>query len=220
LEVLESNIEFRRGGETGITSVQVLERDELLAAAQRGAWSLDLAEAAMRAEFGDDFAGFDTTDQTKLRHGLLLEHVDGLKTSVLAVGGSGERWNFACRLANRPDPIAFRYNPGPWGNRNLFRALSHAIQELFLHSKPPYPVERTLLATGVLETAMKSHDQGGAKLNTPHLEFAYDSQDFDKMRERGASWEILTENTPQPPRFEPGDIPTLLRMKAPQSPEP
>jgi hypothetical protein len=214
LEVLESNIELRRGGEQGIRSVQVLAGDELLAAAQRGEWSLELAEAAMRAEFDDAFTGFDTSDQTTLRHGLLLEHVDGLRTAVLAVGSSGVRWNFACRLADRPEPIAFRYNPGPWGNRNLFRALSHAIQELFIQGQSPYPVERTLLATGVLETAMMSHNQGGVKLDTPHLEFAYSAQDDTAMRERGASWEVLTQESPQPPRFEPGDIPTIERIKA------
>jgi hypothetical protein len=217
LEVLQSNIEFRRGGETGIKSVQVLEGDELLAAAKRGEWSLELAEAAMKAEMGDDFAGFNTSDQTKLRHGLLLEHVDGLRTAVLAVGNSGIRWNFACRLADRAEPIAFRYNPGPWGNRNLFRALSHAIQELFINRKAPYPVERTLLVTGVLDAAMNSHNEDGVKLDTPHLEFAYLAQDFTAMRERGASWDVITEDTPRPPKFEPGDIPTLERKKAQQS---
>jgi len=202
-----------RGGETGITSVQVLERDALLAAAERGEWSLELAEAAMRAEMGDDFAGFETSDQTKLKHGLLLEHVDGLRSVVLAVGSSGIRWNFACRLKDNDEPIAFRYHPGPWGNRNLFRALSHAIQELFINRQAPYPVERTLLVTGVLDTAMKSHAQGGTKLDTPHLEFAYDAQDFTAMRERGGSWEVITEQTPRPPKFEPGDIETLKRMQ-------
>ena len=149
-------------------------------------------------------------------HDLLLEHVDGLRSSVLAVGNDGVRWNLACRLADRAEPIAFRYNPGPWGNRNLFRALSHAIQELFIHGKSPYPVERTLLATGVLDAAMTSHEEGGAKLDTPHLEFAYAARDFDSLRERGASWEVLSADTPRPPHFEAGDIPTLERMKAQQ----
>lgn len=212
LEVLQSNIEFRRGGETGIKRVRVLEHDELLAAAERGEWSLELGAAAMRAEFGDDFRGFDTTDQTKLRHGLLLDYVDGLRGAVLAVGGSGVRWNFACRLRGEPQPVAFRYEPGPWGNRNLFRALSHAIQELFLAGKAPYPVERTLLVTGVVAAAMESNHQQGSAIDTPHLEFAYDPIDFTGMRERGASWEVLTEQTPKPPKFEPGDIETLKRM--------
>lgn len=214
LEVLQSNIEFRRGGETGIESVQVLDHDALLAAAERGAWSIPLAETAMRAEMGGDFAGFDTSDQTRLKHGLLLEHVDGLRSVVLAVGSSGIRWNFACRLEDDDQPIAFRYHPGPWGNRNLFRALSHAIQELFIHRQARYPVERTLLVTGVLNAAMNSHDQGGTSIETPHLEFAYDTQDFSAMRERGGSWEVITEQTPRPPKFEPGDVPTLERMQS------
>ena len=214
LEVLQSNVEFRRGGESGVKNVRVLERDQLLAAAERGEWSLPLAEAAMRAEFGAEFRGFDMGEQSKLRHGLLLDHVDGLRSVVLSVGSSGVRWNFACRTKGRREPIAFRYHPGPWGNRNLFRALSHAIQELFISGESPYPVERTLLATGVLAAAMESHHRGGEVIETPHLEFAYEPIDFDAMRERGASWKTLTVDTPQPPRFEPGDVETLKRMPA------
>jgi hypothetical protein len=37
---------------------------------------------------------------------------------------------------------------------------------------PPYPVERTLLTTGVLDAAMSSRALGES-VQTPHLVFAY-----------------------------------------------
>ncbi|MBX3435960.1 MAG: hypothetical protein KF861_00495 [Planctomycetaceae bacterium] len=212
LEVLQSFVEKRRGGEAGITSVQVLEGDALLDAAAEGRWSIPLAEAAMRAELGDAYEGWAPGSSTPLRHGILLEYADGFRAAVLAIGNSGTRWTAACQLKDQPAPVAVSFFPGPWGNRNLFRALSHAIQEFFITGRAPYPVERTLLTTGVLDAAMHSHHEGNRKLATPQLVFPYAATDFTAMRERGASWTVLTEDTPKPPRLEPGDVLLLKRQ--------
>jgi hypothetical protein len=212
MEVLQSIVEKRRGGEVGIKSIQTLEGDALLAAANEGRWSLGLAMTAMKQEPGT-FRDFSEESETALRHGVLVEYADGCRGTVLAVGNSGERWNFACQIAGRDEPLAWRYNPGPWGNRNLFRALSYAIQRLFITRHAPYPVERTLLATGVVETAVLSHHQGGEKIETPHLMIPYAHVDYDDLRERGASWDILQPDTPQPERFEPGDAKTLRLIR-------
>lgn len=214
IEVLESFVEARRGGESGIRSVQLLDGAAMMQAADQGKWSRSLAVAAMKAELGDDFRELTTDGPLALRHGLLLEHADGLRSAVLSVGTASGRWNFACRVQGRPEPFTVTIFPGPWGNRNLFRALSHAIQEMFLTGKSPYPVERTLLATGVLDAAMHSHADGGKRIETPHLHIAYQAQDFAHLRERGKSWEILRPETPRPPKFEPGDIPTLELIDA------
>src|SRR5262245_6831256 len=52
LEVLQSIVEFRRGGETGVASVEFLTGNALWKAAEDGRWSVPLAEAAMAAELG------------------------------------------------------------------------------------------------------------------------------------------------------------------------
>src|SRR5437762_7822517 len=52
LEVLQSLVESRKGGETGVASIEFLAGDALFQAAQKGRWSLRLAEAAMATEFG------------------------------------------------------------------------------------------------------------------------------------------------------------------------
>ncbi|MGH7127168.1 MAG: hypothetical protein ACREIV_01275, partial [Planctomycetaceae bacterium] len=87
--------------------------------------------------------------------------------------------------------------------RNLFRALSHAIQTHFRRGEAPYPPERTLLTTGVLEAAMRARQTPDGSLATPHLEFAYVPRDFRSMREMGATWKIITGQTPEPPGIEP-----------------
>ena len=44
---------------------------------------------------------------------------------------------------------------------------------MVLGGRPPYPVERTVLTTGTLDFLMRSAAQGGARLETPELDVAY-----------------------------------------------
>jgi hypothetical protein len=80
-------------------------------------------------------------------------------------------------------------------------------------SRPPYPVERTLLVSGVLDAAM--HSRADSKgLATPHLEFRYDQVDFRAMRETGASWKMITEATPELPGIKPNGSKKSSRPKS------
>lgn len=192
-EVLQSLVEARKGGEVGLSSVELLEGDALWKAAQAGRWSPALAEAALAHEFGKNIPNLRqplANEKPEAAHAIVLTYRDGFRATILKVGRSSTRWAFACRLAGEKQPRSFRYQVGPWGNRNLFMALSHAIQHTFRTGQAPYPVERTLLASGMLEAAMQSRAERRPQ-RTPHLEFAYQPRDFRAMREMGASWPIL-----------------------------
>jgi hypothetical protein len=208
LEVLQSMIEARRGGETGVAEVRFLTGDALWQAADAGLWSPALADAAMAAELGPgkptirELVKTRPFDRDRV-HGLLVTYRDGLRAIVLRVGRSSTRWNFACQLEGEANPRATAFYVGPWDNRCLFKALSHAIQVHFRQRKPPYPVERTLLTTGVLDAAMESHFRGDRPIETPNLAIAYQPADYRAMREMGATWSILTPDTPQPKGIDP-----------------
>ncbi len=212
LELLQSYVEARRGGETGISSVELLEGDALMQAAKCGRWSRELADAAMQAErtmnepvrgFGKNLGKGDLP--TEPSHGVLLTYRDGLRATVLKYGTSSNRWNFACRVKGERQIQATAIYNGPWGNRNLFKALSHSMQHFFRTGHSPYPIERTLLVSGVLDAAMWSHELKGCRINTPNLEWSYSPRDFSAFRESGASWQVLTRDTPEVKGFEPGD---------------
>ena len=47
------------------------------------------------------------------------------------------------------------------------------VEEMFLTGEAPYPVERTLLTSGLVEAALQSLASGGKPLSTPHLDVAY-----------------------------------------------
>ncbi|MSU63051.1 MAG: hypothetical protein EXS31_11775 [Pedosphaera sp.] len=213
LEVLQSMVEGRLGGETGVARVQFLEGEALWQAAREGRWSPELAAAALAAQ---PIQGLPPAqelmrpmakaggDRPFVSHGILVSYRDGTRGTMLGAGITGIRWHFSCRLAGETAPRATSFYVGPWQNRNLFKALSHAIQTHFRERRPPYPVERTLMTTGILDAAMDSRVKGGTVQETPQLLFAYKPRDFRRMRELGASWKIITEDRPEPKGIEYG----------------
>lgn len=209
VEVLQSLIEARQGGETGVAGVQLLTGEACQQAYAAGRWSKALVEAAMQAEKRAAFARRSTgrpfpPEPFAPRHAILLTYKDGTRATVLTVGRSDDRWNFACKLKGREEPLATAFYSGPWGNWNLFCALAGAIAHFFRTGQPPYPPERTLLASGILDAAMHSRHAGGTLVETPELAIRYAAQDFRAFRENGASWQVITPATPQPAGFEPG----------------
>jgi hypothetical protein len=192
-EVLQSLIEGRKGGETGIASVEFLSGAAMWKAADAGRWPVALARAAMSAELGDkagDLRGPIAGEKAADPHVLLLTYKDGLKATILKLGRNSNRWNVAVKLKGETGPRRTRIFNGPWGNRNLFMALSHAVQSFFRTGESPYPVERTLFASGVVEAGMRSA-AGGKPVATPHLEMRYAARDFKAFRETGASWKVV-----------------------------
>lgn len=197
-EVLQSMVENRAGGETGVASVQYLAEDALWKAAEKGLWSPELANAAWKAEPQRKNGGPSLTELLKTSPwGLLVTYRDGLRGMCLKVA-DGTRWNFACKLADKPEPVATSFYVGPWQNRNLFKALSHAIQAHFRNGESPYPLERTLLTTGLVEAGVNSHYEGDKVFETPHLDIKYQPRDYRAYRENGASWKLITEEMPEP----------------------
>ena len=199
LEVLQSMVEGRHGGESGVASVEFVSGKELWKAAEQGRWSLSLAKTAMAAELGQEPSSLEQLpgEPKVAPHAILLRYRDGFKATVLKVGRSSTRWNFACRLKGESQPQATSFYVGPWQNRCLFKALSHAIQHHFKTGRAPYPVERTLMVTGILDAAMQARQQKQS-VSTPHLSIGYAARDFSAMRELGSSWNLITENMPEP----------------------
>lgn len=221
LEVLQSIVEARRGGETGIARIELVYGEAFEKARKAGRWSQDLIDAAMKAETDMQaarqsrptqgvFAGpkpttpvFEPPPGPRGPYAICVTYRDGLKATALRIGGGSDRWNFACRLKGDPSPKATAFFNSPWGNRGLFKALSHAIQHNFVAGEEPYPAERTLLTTGAVEAVMHSWEQKGKAIETPHLAIRYQPKEWSAFRENGNSWSILTKDVPQPAGFEP-----------------
>lgn len=203
LEVLQAMVETRKGAETGIKEVLFLDREKLWKAADDGLWDPSLADAAIATDPDPERPGTlrELANSGRLPrplHGILVTYKDGLKGVVLNASRLGWHWHFACKVAGKPAPLATSFYVGPWTNRNLFKALSHAIQHFFRTGVSPYPLARTLLTTVALDAAMDSRKAGRVPVTTKYLDVAYSPVDYKAFREMGDTWKIVTPDLPAP----------------------
>ena len=89
-----------------------------------------------------------------------IEYADGLKGTLLMLSGLVQDFTVALRIKGQPRPLSTQmYLPGLSPGQtlpNFFSPLSHHIETMFMTGKAPYPVERTLLTTGLLATGVES----------------------------------------------------------------
>jgi hypothetical protein len=82
-------------------------------------------------------------------------------------------FTFAGKLAGESQPVSCRFVlPQPPGAKFL-EALTINIEKMLVTGQPPYPVERTLLTTGMLDFLLTSHARRGERIETPELSVRY-----------------------------------------------
>lgn len=166
LEVLQSQVERRRGGETGVRSVECLFGEDVWKAAEDGRWSMKLANTAL----GRIEGGPGTLEPGKVKdpHVFLVEYVDGLQAAVLMLGdGYVKKFAYAQQRGEITDSLEYHTDSGP--THAAFGYLGRNIENFLVSGEVPNPVERTYLVTGILEAAMISRGDGGRRITTPHL---------------------------------------------------
>lgn len=184
LEALQCMVERRKGGETGVRAVQMIEGDAVWKAGDEGRYSRELMVSALsRSDSPQGQTIADGRTQNLVAKGELprlvknpaayfLEYRDGLKATLLMLNGAVKDFNFAARLkGSGVHSTQFFLSPEP--NVTYSACLAGKIEELFETGKAPYPVERTLLVSGVLESCLTSRFDGQKRLETPHLDVRY-----------------------------------------------
>jgi len=168
-----------------VKAVQLLEGDEVWRAGEDGRWSKDILEAALSCS--DELQGITRTDarpQDLLGSGLLPELVkepraylidrnDGLRTTLLWFNGAVGDFLFAAKLKGPDGIVATQCLRSPHPNVHYSACLASNIEKMFATGEPPYPVERTLLVSGMLDLCLKSMVRGNQRLETPQLDVRY-----------------------------------------------
>ena len=178
-------VERRRGGESGVKAVQLVEGDAVWKALADGRYPKDLLTAALSRS--DTPLGRTVTDgrtQDLVASGELqklaqkpaayfIEYRDGLLATLLMLDGAVKDFNFAARLKGSPQLRSTQFLLTPEPNVTYSACLMHKAGEMFESGVAPYPIERTLLTSGVLEACLTSKVQDHARIETPHLAVAY-----------------------------------------------
>src|SRR5260370_11145592 len=193
LQALKCMVERRKGGEVGVKAVTCLQGDDMRKALDRGHWSKELLDAALPlipAHAKGDVRQLTARDKEA---GLfLIEYRDGFRAAVAMLNGwvhegDGGAFCFATKLKGEPKPKATHFylqQPDPFGH---FAYLLRAIDNMIQTGHASYPVDRTLLTTGILDAAMISKAERGRRVETPYLDVKYKPVD----------WPFAPEPTPQ-----------------------
>jgi hypothetical protein len=188
LETIQCLVERRAGGETGVAAVTALRGESVWKALASGSWSAggcdpQLLEACLCRSFtlssprrGYGNAYPEPADWPALVTSPALyriEYADGLKATLVMLAGLVRDFTVAVRTEGTAKPVStqmYLAGLGPGQTLpNFFNPLVHRIETMFRTGKTPYPIERTLLTTGVLAAAMESLHQNQKRIETPAL---------------------------------------------------
>jgi hypothetical protein len=186
LEAMQCMVERRKGGEAGVKAVQLIDGEAVWKAGAEGRWSSDLLTAALsRSDTPLGLTVKDGRTQDLVRSGELpklakdpwayfIEYSDGLKATLLMLTGAVKDFNFAARVKGLGlMSTQFLLTPEP--NVTYSACLINKVVEMFSTGRAPYPVERTLLTSGILESCLTSRAEGNKRLETPHLRVSYEA---------------------------------------------
>lgn len=187
LETVQCMVERRAGGETGVKWLQAYRGENFWKALREGVWSRRLMNAALcrshtltpaHEGFNDVFPTDDDLRRiVKDPVAYHYQHNDGLLCSMILFNGLIRDFNFAAEIAGRSEPFSTQmYLPMPDGRTTIadfFNPLVNNIETMFLTGKATYPVERTLLTTGLVAAGVESLYRGQRRYDTPHLAIRY-----------------------------------------------
>ncbi len=187
LEAIQCMVERRKGGETGVKWLEAYRGERFWTAHKEGVWPHDLMDAALSRSFtltpsrtgvNHNFPSLDdmrriVKDPVAYRY----EHADGLLCTMMLLGGLVQDCNFVARLDGSKELFSTQaYLPMPPGRTtlaNFFSPQVNCIERMFLTGKPTYPVERTLLTTGLNAAGVESLYRKQVRLETPYLDVRY-----------------------------------------------
>ena len=176
-------VERREGGESGVKWLQAYRGEAFWEAHHTERWSRELFEAALcrshtltpaRPGFNNPFPNLDELKEiVKDPIAYQYEHNDGLKSTMILMNGLVQDFNFASYIGSNDEILSTQmYLPMPPARTtlaNFFSPLVNNIEQMFLTGEATYPVERTLLTTGLVAAGVDSLFAESTRQETPHL---------------------------------------------------
>jgi len=176
LEGLQCLVERRKGGETGIASVQWIEGAEPIQAwrnGPQGAWSNPLFQPLL--EDAQRLKGLPESplseEHSKKPVLFVLNYRDGLKAAALVLT-QNVGFSAAIRVKGEERPLSVAFDIPVDRSLPNWDGMACCVDRFLSTGEAPNPVERTLLTTGALAFCFASK-RAGKPVETPQLQVSY-----------------------------------------------
>lgn len=167
IELQQAMVERRKGGESGVAAVRCVEGPEVWSLAGAGEWSRPLLDAALARRVSPP-----PEDRGQTPQAILVRYRDGLRAAILNLNSLTRDYLFAARERGKRQPDSSCFYIQLYLH-NHWSFMVRNFENLVLTRKEPNPIERTLLATGILLSGLESRRQGQKWLQTPELNVKY-----------------------------------------------
>ncbi len=135
----------------------------------RGVFDAALAQVPHEQE------GIRQNNQSAL---FLFQYADGLLGSLFMLPSFARGTSVALKLKGQSDVLATRFDERTEPRYPHFAWLLKGIERMIHTGRASYPVERTLLTSGILDRALTSRVRKQEKLMTPELAIRYKPVDY------------------------------------------
>lgn len=184
LEVAQCMSERRQGGEVGISRVLALrgnamweqatkreETQKLVVAALARSHNLPVKEGYLTEALSFDWARKTFPEGW----GYFIEHRDGFRTTLLMLPPIRDMTYAGLNRQTGEITSCLMYLPMPGSGSttaDFFNPLVHYTEKMILAHRAPYPIERTLLTSGMTMAGVESLFRGAA-VETPQMAVKY-----------------------------------------------
>jgi hypothetical protein len=175
IEALQCMMERRRSQELGVRVVRCVSGDDVWELLDRRDGMWDLVEAAVarspsrnNGDIIQNCRHFEPPPgrPTFLRGPIAfdIEYREGTRAVVLIANGHVDDTTFAADIRAKPRVSCLFHLPPPPGAAFL-EALTMRVEDFMTTGKPPFPIQRTLLTSAILDGALESRFNGGKQVS-------------------------------------------------------
>ena len=167
LDGLQAVVERRKGGETGVRAVQCLEGQDCWNFIDQNEWVKRLFDQAI--SHSETRVAGDMRELVKKPAVFIIDYNDGLKAAAFLLTGLLQDFTYAIDIEGQQKPFSTLMKLQAGKPHYHFGCLVKNMEIMFKTGKAPYPVERTMLSSGILDFALESRILGYKILETPEL---------------------------------------------------
>ena len=167
LDALQAVVERRKGGETGVRAVQCLEGADCWNYIDQNEWVKRLFDQAI--SHSETRKAGNMMELVKKPSVFIIDYNDGLKAAAFLMNGLVRDFTYAIDIEGQQKPFSTLMKLQDRRPSYHFGNLAKNMEIMFKTGKAPYPVERTMLSSGMLDFVLESRIQGHKILETPEL---------------------------------------------------